>query len=292
MRVSNLDKVLYPAAGTTKADLLRYYLEISEFMLPHLAGRPVTMRRYPDGVAEEGFYQKRCPDHHPDWMGTITLGRPGKDTEVEHCDLADRAALAWVANLGALELHVPMGRSPNPLQPVSVVFDLDPGAPADILDCAWLALRIHDLLEELGLECFVKTSGSKGLQVYLPIAKGSAHYDDSREFAQAIARGLERQHPDRVVSEQAKKLRTGKILIDWTQNHAIKTTVCVYSPRARERPTVSTPLDWAEVADALDQNDANRLIFEMSDVLDRVQTDGDRFADVLEGTQTLPNVRA
>lgn len=260
-------------------------------MLPHLAGRPVTLRRYPDGVEEEGFYQKRCPDHRPDWMGTITLGRPGKDTEVEHCDLADPAALAWVANLGALELHVPMGRSPDPLRPVAVVFDLDPGAPADVLDCAWLSLRIRDLLEELGLTSLVKTSGSKGLQVYLPIAEGSADYDATREFAQAVARGFERQHPDRVVSEQAKKLRAGKVLIDWTQNHAIKTTVCVYSPRARKRPTVSTPLDWSEVADALEHNDANRLIFEMDDVVARVREDGDRFAGVLNGTQTLPNLR-
>jgi bifunctional non-homologous end joining protein LigD len=291
LSVSNLDKVLYPATGTTKADVLRYYLGVAEVLVPHLAGRPVTMRRYPDGVDGEAFYQKRCPDHRPDWMATVTLGREGREKVVDHCDLGDVAAVAWAANLGALELHVPMGRAPDPGVPTAVVFDLDPGAPADVLDCAWLALRLREALDHLGLEAWVKSSGGKGLQVYVPINTADATHRRTRDFAHALARTLEELHPERIVTTQTKKQRTGKVLIDWSQNHLTKTTVCAYSLRGRERPTVSTPLTWDEVVAADADGDGDALRFEDAEVVARVGEHGDLFAPVLTLEQPLPTLR-
>lgn len=292
LSVSNLDKVLYPATGTTKADVLRYYVEVADAILPHLAGRPVTLRRWPDGVEGEAFYQKRCPDHRPDWLGTIALGRIGRDKVVDHCDLADVAALAWTANLGGLELHVPMGRAPDPLVPQAVVFDLDPGAPADVLDCAWLALRIREAFDHLGLEAWPKTSGGKGLQVYLPVNRPDTTYEDTRSFSHAIARTMEALHPDRVVSIQTKKERSGKVLVDWSQNHATKTTVCAYSLRGRAEPTVSTPLTWDEVARADAEGDASALRFDLDEVPRRLAERGELFAPVERRVQALPRLTA
>jgi DNA ligase D-like protein (predicted polymerase) len=180
LSVSNLDKVLYPATGTTKAEVLRYYVDVAEVMLPHLAGRPVTLKRFPDGVESEGFFEKRCPPHAPDWIGRVQLGREGREKVVDHCDLAEVAALAWAANLGALELHVTMGAAPDTTVPTAVVFDLDPGAPADVRTCAEVALLVREVLDGLGLRSFPKTSGSKGLQVYVPVHDPELTYARTR----------------------------------------------------------------------------------------------------------------
>lgn len=291
LAVSSLDKVLYPATGTTKADVLRYYLGVAEVMLHHVAGRPVTLRRFPEGVDGESFYQKTCPSGRPRWITTVPLGREGREKVVAHCDLAEPAALAWAAQQGGLEIHVPMGRAPDPAVPTAVVFDLDPGTPADVLDCAWLALRIREAFEHLGLRAVPKTSGGKGLQLYVPINRPDASYEQTRAFSHALALTFERLHPDRVVSQQKKALRPGKVLIDWSQNHLTKTTVCAYSLRGREHPTVSTPLTWEEVAAADAAGDAAALRFDYEDVLARVAEHGDLFAEVAEETQALPPLK-
>ena len=290
LTVSNLDKVLYPDTGTTKAEVLRYYLDVADVMLPHLARRPVTLRRYPDGVGAEGFFQKQCPDHRPEWLRTMHLNR-GRADEDEYCDLGEVAALAWAANLGALELHVPMGRAPDPSVPTAVVFDLDPGAPAGILECARLALRIRDALDHLDLSAVPKTSGGKGLQLYVPVNRPDASYEQTRGFAHSLARTLERLHPGQVVTTQNKVVRAGKVLIDWYQNHLTKTTVCAYSLRGRDRPTVSTPLEWREVEAAVGAEDASALRFELDEVVARVERRGDLFAPVAHESQALPRLR-
>ncbi|MTV24321.1 ATP-dependent DNA ligase [Nitriliruptoraceae bacterium ZYF776] len=289
LTVTNLDKVLYPATGTTKAEVLRYHLDVAEVMLPHLRGRPVTLKRFPDGVEGEGFFEKRCPSHAPDWLGTVQLGREGREKVVDHCDLAEVAALAWTANLGALELHVTMGAAPDTTVPTAVVFDLDPGAPADVRTCAEVALRIQEVLDGLRLSAFPKTSGSKGLQLYVPVHDPDLTYDRTRAFSQAVARLLEDRLPDLVVSKQTKALRPGKVLIDWYQNHLTKTTVAAYSLRARPRPTVSTPVTWDEVAAAVGA-DEGALVFDLDDVRTRVAEHGDRFAEVATLAQDLPRI--
>ncbi|MEX1177191.1 MAG: non-homologous end-joining DNA ligase [Nitriliruptor sp.] len=287
LSVSNLDKVLYPATGTAKAEVLRYYVDVAEVMLPHVAGRPVTLKRFPDGVEAEGFFEKRCPPHAPDWMGTVQLGREGREKVVDHCDLTEVAALAWAANLGALELHVTMGAAPDTTVPTAVVFDLDPGAPADVRTCAEVALRIREVLDGLGLEAFVKTSGSKGLQLYVPVHDPQLTYDRTRSFSQAVAMLLEERHPELIVSKQLKTLRPGKVLIDWYQNHLTKTTVAAYSLRARPRPTASTPLTWDEVEAGVGAAEG-ALVFDLDDVRARVAEHGDLFAPVAELQQELP----
>jgi bifunctional non-homologous end joining protein LigD len=296
--VSNLDKVLYPTTQTTKAEVLRYYLDVAEVMLPHLQGRPVTMVRYPDGVESEGFFEKRCPSHAPEWVQTVRLGREEADTGgrrgrwsqqvVEHCELGHVAALAWAANLGALELHVTMGRAPDPAEPTTVVFDLDPGQGADVRTCAKVALLIRELLAGLSLVGYPKTSGSKGMQVYVPLHAPGTTYERTRGFSQAVARLLEDRHPQLVVSKQKKELRAGKVLIDWSQNVLTKTTVCAYSLRARPRPWVSTPITWDEVEDAAGAGDVQALVFDLDDVRARVGRHGDLFADVATLRQELP----
>lgn len=287
LSVSNLDKVLYPATGTTKAEVLRYYTDVAEVMLPHLAARPVTLKRFPDGVEAEGFFEKRCPSHAPGWLGTVQLGREGREKVVDHCDLSEVAALAWAANLGALELHVTMGAAPDTTVPTAVVFDLDPGAPADVRTCAEVAVRVREILDGLRLEAYAKTSGSKGLQVYVPVHDPDLTYDRTRAFSQAVAQLLEDRQPDLIVSKQLKTLRPGKVLIDWYQNHLTKTTVCAYSLRARPRPTVSTPVTWDEVEDAVGA-DEGALVFDLDDVRTRVDDRGDLFAPVATRRQELP----
>jgi bifunctional non-homologous end joining protein LigD len=287
LSVSNLDKVLYPATGTTKAEVLRYYVDVAEVMLPHVAGRPVTMKRFPDGVNEQGFFEKRCPSHAPDWLGTVQLGREGREKVVDHCDLAEVAAIAWAANMGSLELHVTMGAAPDTTVPTAVVFDLDPGAPADVRTCAEVALRLREVFDGLGLASWAKTSGSKGLQVYVPVHDPALTYDRTRDFSQAVAQLLETRHPDLIVSKQLKTLRPGKVLIDWYQNHLTKTTVAAYSLRARPRPTVSTPVTWHEVEAAVGAA-AGALVFDLDDVRARVGEHGDLFAEVATRHQELP----
>ena len=287
LKLSNLDKVLYPAGGFTKAEVLDYYARIAPTLLAHLGDRALTLRRFPDGVEGGSFYEKNCPRHRPEWVGVHRV--TGDDGTIDFCRIDSLAALTWVANLAALELHTSMARAEDPDAPTMVVFDLDPGAPAAVLECAEVALWIRDVLTGVGLECLVKTSGSKGLQVYLPL-NTPTDYRRTAGFSKHLAQLLEREAPDRVVSVQRKELRKGKVLVDWSQNARHKTTVCAYSLRARERPTVSTPLDWSEVHDAVDASDPGLLSFEAGSVLDRVEDRGDLFAAANTCRQELPEL--
>ena len=285
LTVSNLDKVLYPAAGFTKSEVLDYYARVAPVLLPHLRDRALTLRRFPNGVDAKSFYEKNCPRHRPDWVGVHRVH--GEEGTIDFCRIDSLAALTWVANLAALELHTSMARGVDPDTPTMVVFDLDPGAPAAVLECADVALWIRDVLADVGLTCLAKTSGSKGIQVYLPLNTPTT-YADTAGFARGLAQLLERQAPDRVVSSQRKDLRTGKVLVDWSQNSRHKTTVCVYSLRARERPTASTPLTWEEVQEAVDAGEPARLRFEAGAVVQRIADHGDLFATAATVEQQLP----
>jgi bifunctional non-homologous end joining protein LigD len=287
LSVSNLDKVLYPKAGFTKGEVLDYYARISDVLVPHLRGRALTLNRFPNGVEAGSFYEKRCPKHRPDWVPTARI-EMGSET-LDFCLCEDRPTLVWLAQLAALELHPSLSLAKKQEHPTVLAFDLDPGPPAGILECCEVAQRLRELFGELGLECFPKTSGSKGLQVYVPL-DGKATYEDTKPFAHAIAKLLERERPDDVVSRMTKKLRKGKVFVDWSQNDRAKTTVAVYSLRARERPTASTPLAWDEVEKAADKGDAESLRFEAPAVLERVEERGDLFAPVLELSQPLPEL--
>ena len=282
LRLSNLDKVLFPEVGTTKAEVIDYYARVAPTMVPHLADRGVTLRRFPDGVEGGSFFEKRCPGHRPDWLGTV-LGPGDRNGNIHYCCLDSAAALVWAANMAALEIHAPMARS-DIETPTMCVFDLDPGDGTTIVECADVALDVRHVLDGLGLVGFPKTSGSKGMQVYVPLNTPHTH-EQASGFAQAVAQVLERAHPDHVVSNMKKSLRKGKVLVDWSQNSRHKTTVAVYSLRARSRPTVSTPVTWEEVEAAAD---GEPLAFETADVLARVDEMGDLFADTLTIEQRLP----
>jgi len=284
LRLVNLDKVLYPQAGFTKAQVIDYYVRISGVLLPHLRDRPLTLKRYPNGVDQPHFYEKRCPSHRPPWV------RTAEADGIRFCLVNDLASLVWVANLADLELHVPLARARSYDRPDSVVFDLDPGAPADLVQCCEVGLLLRGLFDSLGLACYAKTSGSKGLQVYLPLNTPGVSYDHTKPFARAVAELLERQRPDRIVSNMKKSLRAGKVLVDWSQNDPHKTTVCVYSLRAKERPTVSTPVTWEEVGACAKDGDAASLGFEYEDVIRRVDAHGDLFAPLLKRKQKLPRL--
>jgi bifunctional non-homologous end joining protein LigD len=284
LRLSNLDKVLYPATGTTKAEVIEYYARIAPVMVPHLADRGVTLRRFPDGVEGESFYEKRCPDHRPEWVRTV-VGPGDRQGDIRYCCLDSAPALVWAANLAALEVHAPMARS-DLETPTMCVFDLDPGEGVGMRECADVALDVRHVLDGLGLVGYPKTSGSKGLQVYVPLNTPHTH-DQASAFAQAVARLLERAHPDQVVSNMSKRLRRGKVFVDWSQNSRHKTTVAVYSLRARPRPTVSTPVTWEEVEAAAG---GAPLSFEAPEVLARVDELGDLFAPTLTERQVLPDV--
>jgi len=278
---------LWPEAGFTKGQVIDYYARIAEAILPHLRDRPLTLKRYPNGVAESYFYEKRCPRHRPDWVETVPIWSGRNEGEIDYCLCNDRATLIWLAQLAALELHPSLSLADEIERPTVLAFDLDPGAPADILDCCGIALRLRELFAGLELECFPKTSGSKGLQVYVPL-NSNVTYEETKPFARAVAQALERAKPDLVVSRMAKNLRKGKVLVDWSQNDQHKTTVCVYSLRAKERPTVSTPIAWKEVEEAAEREDRELLSFEADEVLKRVEKQGDLFAPVLELRQELP----
>jgi bifunctional non-homologous end joining protein LigD len=286
LKLSNLDKVFYPAVGFTKGEVIDYYRRIAPALLPHLRDRPLTLKRYPDGVEGQFFYEKQCPSHRPDWIQTVTVQNR---REIQYCLANDLSTLIWLANLADLELHTSLSRSKDIQRPTMMVFDLDPGEPAAILECAQVGLALRDLFRNLGLDCYPKTSGSKGLQVYVPI-NTPVTYDDTKPFAHAIAMLLEKQLPDLVVSSMKKSIRGGKVLVDWSQNDDHKTTICVYSLRARERPTVSTPVRWEEVEEAFEAKDSARLVFEAETVLERAEADGDVFAPVLEQQQSLPSL--
>ena len=293
LKLSNLDKLMYPAAGFTKGHVIDYYTRVAPVMLEHLRDRPLTRIRYPNGVDEKFFYEKNCPDHRPDWVEVARIftrgtGRWGRDNrgprDVDFCLANDLPTLIWLANLAALEMHTSLATAADYQRPTMVAFDLDPGPPATIVECCRVALILRGMFEGLGLQCFPKTSGSKGMQVYLPLNTPTS-YEETTPFARAVAELLEQAEPDLVVSQQSKDLRAGKVLVDWSQNVDFKTTVCVYSLRAREHPTASTPLTWEEVKSARRPED---LRFEAPQVLERVERHGDLYAPVLELEQRLP----
>jgi bifunctional non-homologous end joining protein LigD len=290
LKLSNLDKVLYPDAGFTKADVIAWLVRIAPVVLPHLAERPLTLKRYPNGVEEQFFYEKNCPKHRPDWVRTTTVWSEGNQKEMRYCVVEDVATLAWLGNLADLELHASLATADDLARPNVLAFDLDPGAPATIVECCRVALLLRDVFDAWGLQAFPKTSGSKGMQVYLPLNTPGITFEDTKAVAHGLARLLERQHPDLVVSKMLKSLRPGKVLVDWSQNDEHKTTVCPYSLRARSQPTVSTPITWDEVEAALESGDPEQLVFTTSDVLDRVERMGDLFAPVLELEQSLPQL--
>lgn len=276
--------MLWPAAGWTKGEAIDYYARVADTLLPHLRGRPLTLVRFPDGVDGQRFYEKRAPKGTPDWVNTARVGfdRAG---EIDFVVCDDRATLIWLAQLAALELHPSLSLARNMEVPTALVFDLDPGQPATVRECCVVGLLVRELLESIGLEAFAKTSGSKGLQVYVPLNR-RATYETTKPFAQAVAQALERARPELVVSRMTKSLRVGKVLVDWSQNTRSKTTVAVYSLRAREHPTVSTPVTWDEVRAAAAGD--SELRFETTDVLKRISEHGDLFAPVLELRQSLP----
>jgi bifunctional non-homologous end joining protein LigD len=287
LKLTNLSKVLYPKAGFTKAQVLDYYLRIAPALLPHLRDRPLTLKRYPDGVDGEYFYEKNCPAHRPPWVKTAPIWSDQNQRVMHFCLVQDVATLAWAVNLADLEMHVPLHRAPDADRPDSVVFDLDPGAPADLVSCCEVALILHDLFARLHLQSFAKTSGSKGLQLYVPLNSG-ATYGETKPFSRSVAEALAIRRPELVVSNMKKSLRGGKVLLDWSQNDPHKTTVCVYSLRARERPTVSMPVTWSEVRRCLRARDPSLLSFETDAALRRVEKRGDLFAPMLSLKQELP----
>jgi bifunctional non-homologous end joining protein LigD len=279
LSLSNLTKVMYPAVGFTKGEVIDYYTRVAPALLPHLRDRPLTLKRYPNGVEGGHFYEKNCPSHAPEWV------RKERVDKIHYCVCDNLATLVWLANLADLELHPSLSLVDDINRPTVMAFDLDPGPPAGLAECCEVAFLLRDALGQLGLESFAKTSGSKGIQVYVPLNVDGVDYDHGTKLlSQALARHLEAEHPKLIVSQQKKELRRGKVLIDWSQNDEHKTTVCVYSLRARERPTVSTPVRWSEL------EDPDGLVFEAPDVLERVERHGDLFAPVAELQQELPSL--
>lgn len=287
LKLTHLDKVLYPEVGFTKAQVIDYYANVESAILPYLKNRPLTLKRYPNGVDDDFFYEKHCPSHRPKWVETASV--EGGRKRVNFCIVNDLASLVWVANLASLELHTSLSLSGNVSQPTMMVFDLDPGEPATLLECLDVALKLRHTLQELGLESFPKTSGGKGLHLYVPL-NTPATYEETKTFAHALAQLMEKRHKSLVTSNMRKDLRKGKVLVDWSQNDHHKTTVCVYSMRARREPTVSTPVHWKECEKALKRKDASKLVFETPDVLKRIEREGDIFAPVLNLKQKLPDL--
>ncbi len=290
LKLSNLEKVLYPAAGFTKKDVIDYYVRIAPAIIPHLAGRALTRKRYPDGVEGEPFFEKNAPMHRPEWVKTAPIWS-GRNRRTVHYVLADdMATLVWLANLAALELHPSLALAEDITCPTEMVFDLDPGPPANIVQCCQVGLWLREIFEHFGLQSFPKTSGSKGLQIYVPLNTPTT-YESTKMFSHALAQLLEHDHKELVLSEMSKQARTGKVFVDWSQNDEHKTTVAVYSLRARERPTVSTPVKWEEVERAHKKKDPGLLVFEAGQVVSRFEKMGDLFAPLLELKQRLPDLR-
>ncbi len=287
LAVSNLDKVLWPKAGFTKGEMIHYYIQIAPVLLPHLKDRPLTMKRYPNGVEKEFFYEKNCPTHRPEWVKTAKVWSEGNQRDMHYCLAQDLPTLVWAANLADIELHTSLSRKKDVSRPSMMVFDLDPGAPADIVQCCQVGLWLKTLLEGMKLKSWAKTSGSKGLQLYVPL-NTAVSYDQTKELSHALAEHLEAEHPDLVVSKMSKALRKGKIFVDWSQNDEHKTTICVYSLRARDEPTVSTPVTWKEVEQTLKKKEATKLVFRCEETLARVEKMGDLFAEVETLKQKLP----
>jgi bifunctional non-homologous end joining protein LigD len=291
LKLTNLDKVLYPKAGFAKGEVVEYYAKVGPTLVPHLNGRAVTLRRFPEGVddLDSAFFEKRCPKHRPKWVKTAKVKAGPEAGTIDFCVCDSLPTLVWMAQLAAIELHPSLSIARAPNRPTFLAFDLDPGPPADIVQCCEVAVRLRDLFSHFGLESFPKTSGSKGMQVYVPLNIKTS-YEETKPMAKAIAQLLEKQTPDKVVSKMKKVERKGKVLVDWSQNHRSKTTIAAYSLRARERPTVSTPITWDEVEATIGSGDASELVFEAGDVLERIEQHGDLFAPVLELEQELPEL--
>jgi bifunctional non-homologous end joining protein LigD len=272
--IRHLDRVVFPRTGTTKGQLLDYYVRIADAMLPHLRDRLLHMHRYPEGVEGPRFWQKACPEHRPDWLPVTPVWSHDKQAYIEYCVVNELAGLLWAVNLGSIELHTSLHLIHDLHRPTAYAFDLDPGEGVGVLECGEVALRLRGLFDEMGHDAYVKTSGSKGLQVYVPIDERLT-YSKTKPTSKAIAELLERDRPDAVVSRMKRSLRAGKVLVDWSQNTEHKSMVCAYSVRAKERPTVSTPLRWTELEEALDAAEPDRLVFEMGDVLERAAEHGD-----------------
>ncbi|MGH9512321.1 MAG: non-homologous end-joining DNA ligase [Terriglobales bacterium] len=289
LTLTNLDKVLYPATGFTKGQVIDYYARIAPVLVPHLSGRPLTLKRYPGGVDQEFFFEKNATKHRPDWVKTAPIWSEGNQRNVNYLLVNDLPTLVWIANLAAIELHPSLSMAKNITSPRSMVFDLDPGPPANIIQCCQVGFWLRQIFDHFGLQSFPKTSGSKGLQIYVPLNTPTT-YDITKPFAHALARLLETDHKELVVSDMKKQLRVGKVFVDWSQNDEHKTTVSVYSLRARESPTVSTPVKWEEVEQAFKKRNAGLLVFEAERVIKRVEKMGDLFDSVLTLKQKLPKL--
>jgi bifunctional non-homologous end joining protein LigD len=291
VKLTNLDKVLYPETETTKAEVIDYYARVADAILPHLRGRPLTLRRFPEGVGkpDTSFFEKNCPKHRPEWVKTTPIYVDRRAGEIDFCVCSNRATLIWMAQLAALELHPSLSKSSHMEQPSFLVFDLDPGAPAGLVECCKVGLRLRELFGAFGLEGFPKVSGGKGMQVYFPL-NTKVTYERTNPFAKAVAQLLEKQTPKQVISKMAKVDRRGKVLVDWSQNHQKKTTIGVYSLRAREHPTASIPIRWDEVERAAKRGKTDHLRFEIPAAIKRVDKEGDLFASVLSLKQRLPKL--
>ena len=287
LSVSNLDKVLYPKVGFTKGQVIDYYIRIAPVLLPHLEDRPLTMKRYPNGVDKEFFYEKNCPTHRPKWVKTAKVWSEGNNKFMNYCLAQDLPTLVWAANLADLELHTSLAKKKDVAKPTMMVFDLDPGAPADIVQCCQVGLWLRDLLGKIKLKSWAKTSGSKGLQVYVPL-NTPVTFDQTKDLSRAPAQLLEGEHGNLVTSNMSKSVRKGKVFVDWSQNDEHKTTICVYSLRAKEEPTVSTPVSWDEVETCLKKEKADLLKFRCEKTLQRVEKHGDLFSSVEKLKQKLP----
>jgi len=287
LSLSNLDKVMYPEPGFTKGQVIDYYTRIGPVLLPHLRDRPLTLKRYPEGVEGEAFYEKNCPKHRPPWVKTAKVWSEGNNRDMLYCMVQDLPTLVWVAQLGSLELHTSLSLHRKLPQPRVLVFDLDPGPPASIVECCQVAFWLRDWFGERGLQAFCKTSGSKGLQLYVPL-NTPVDYALTKLISKGLAQKLEREHPELVVHMQRKALREGKVLIDWSQNDQYKTTVNVYSLRARSRPTVSTPVGWDEIEACWQARQADRLVFDSEQAIERAGRLGDLFEPILALKQKLP----
>src|SRR4051794_35758749 len=286
LSISTLDRVLYPVAGFHKADVIDYARRIAPWQLPHLSGRPPTLVRAPDGPGGPRFYEKNCPSHRPRWMDVYKGSEETGNTK--GCLVDDVASLVWLANMAALELHTHQWKIDDPKHPTAMVIDLDPGEPATIIDCCRVALDLRETLDQLGLHVVVKTSGGKGLHLSVPLHGSDATDDETKRFALALGQLLESRDPDRVLVDMTRSKRPGKVFVDWSQNDRHKTTVCAYSLRLRDRPTISTPVEWTEVQAAFDAGDGDALAFEADAVLERVADRGDLYGDSLTLHQALP----
>ncbi len=287
LTLTNLEKVFYPETGCTKGHCIDYYSRIAPVLLPYLHLRPLTLKRYPEGVEGNFFYEKQCPGHRPKWMPTVAMPSERRG-QIDFCTVENKASLIWVINSASIELHTLLMQENNLRKPSWVVFDLDPGPPAGLFECIPIALQMRDMLKGLGLKSFPKTSGGKGLHFYLPL-NTPATFAQTKSFARTVAQVMEKEFPDAVVSKMSKQLREGKVLVDWSQNDEHKSTVSVYSLRAHTHPTVSTPLEWRELEEALIHKNPEALHFEYNAVLERVKKKGDIFKPVLELKQKLPS---